>query len=53
MKITKRMKKKANGMNHATEKAFKAGARNPVFQMQFPFMKMTKGVPYVNVNNFV
>ena len=53
MKITKKMKKKTQGMNHATQKAVQTGERNPVYQMQPPFKKIVKGVPYVNVSNFV
>jgi hypothetical protein len=52
MKMTKSMRKKTNGMNKATLEAFEAGAKHPLYQQEFPFLKLTKGIPYVNVNNF-
>ena len=63
MKITKRMRKKLNGMNSATKMHFKVGFRPPVFSGENgsvnergalipPYTKMLGGTPYVNPNNF-
>lgn len=58
MKITKKMRKAAKGMNAATKAAFETGHRAPVYRNLAPagqlavFKKIVPGVPYVNPNNF-
>ena len=58
-KVTKKQRKLRDGMNHATAEAFKQGY-TPVRIMNVNegqpllprYMKMNKGVPYVNPKNF-
>ncbi len=58
MKLTKKQIKKKKGMNAATKKAFKSGFKNPVYRNLAPagmlenFVKVQKGTPYVNAENF-
>ena len=58
MKITKKMRKKAKGMNAVTKRNFEDGHCVPEFRNISPvgqvanFIKTKKGVPYVNPNNF-
>tara|TARA_B110000902_G_C13967973_1_gene460065 strand:+ start:346 stop:525 length:180 start_codon:yes stop_codon:yes gene_type:complete len=58
MKITKKMRKKTNGMNAITKQHFADGFRNPHFRDIAPegslpnFVKVLKGIPYVNAANF-
>lgn len=59
MKITKKMYKKTNGMNAITKKHFTDGYKRPVYQDKAPlgnlpmFVKVRKGTPYVNKENFI
>jgi hypothetical protein len=58
MKITKKMRKKANGMNAVTAIHFKKGTSAPRFINVSPlgnvpeYQKVAKGVPFVNSKNF-
>lgn len=59
MKVTKKQRKLRDGMNHATLQAFNQGYQPPKIvnvnegQPLLPrYMKVAKGVPYVNPLNF-
>lgn len=58
MKLTKKMRKLRDGMNKATQEAFKEGHKPPQYfnitqpPMQPHFIKVGKGVPYVNPLNY-
>lgn len=50
MKITKKMRKREKGMNAITKANFEEGHRPPVYNDKG--VKIQRGVPYVNPNNF-
>lgn len=50
MKITKKMRKRINGMNAATEIAFDQGYQPKIIDKQGKVIQM--GVPYVNRHHF-
>ena len=58
MKETKKQRKLRKGMNAATRSAYEEGYRPPKFMNVNPpnmpanFVKVDKGVPYVNPSNF-
>lgn len=57
-KLTKKQRKRINGMNAATALAFKEGHKPPLYRNTSPvgqpvvFEKVALGVPYVNPENF-
>ena len=59
MKITKKMKKKINGMNYQTKSNFEDGFKPETFKNIAPkfepavFKKVKGGTPYVNPLNFI
>mgnify|MGYP003642458253 CR=1 FL=1 len=58
MKVTKKMRKKAEGMNAITRKNYEEGFKPEKFHNIAEFgdvvnyVKVAKGTPYVNPNNF-
>lgn len=50
MKITKKMRKKARGMNAATREAYQAGHRPAIYSEHGT--KTQAGIPFVNHMNF-
>lgn len=59
MRVTKKMRKKANGMNYATRRALSESLRGRAFMLAPRTGNLMKGkyalgkIPYVNVDNFV
>ena len=52
MKITKKMRKVAKGMNYATRQAFKR-SRDKTKNSSFQYLWIYNGYSYVNPNNFL
>jgi hypothetical protein len=64
MRVTKKMRKKAEGMNAITQQHYNDGSQPPIYsggnwtvnpsgKDVAPHSKIGKGTPYVNINNFV